>query len=71
MNLCAVCVGMGKECLDAVFDLIKAKAKNLHLWRGKARQRKGKTIRSKYLKVLNAPINVFPLRGGAGNPGGF
>jgi hypothetical protein len=49
---------MSKECLDAVFDLIKVKAKRMYLWKGKTKTKVNRVhLNSKYIKVTTRRCN--------------
>ena len=54
MYLCDVFLyisGMSKDCLDALFNLVKKKAKKLNMWKGKAKTKASLKQCSQYLKV--------------------
>ena len=63
MSLCTVCMclclgnvflyisGMSKDCLDALFNLVKKKAKKLNMWKGKAKTKASLKQCNQYLKV--------------------
>ena len=50
-------LGMSKDCLDALFNLVKKKAKKLNMWRRKAKTKTSLKQCSQYLKVKQVIVN--------------
>ena len=50
---------MSKDCLDALFNLVKTKAKKLNMWKGKAKTKASLKQCSQYLKVKQLFLQCF------------